>query len=594
MSSSIKQGYNGKLFKSIFFTMVLSGVLHYWILCVGSVVDSLFAGRFVGTEGLASVAFFAPVQVFVWLLINIIANGGNVVIGRIIGRGEFDSANRIFSFCCVFLFVFGLVIAAACMIFTNQLCLLLGARGDSVSLSMEYMRGYAIGIPFMMPLGFLTSMMVYSRNQKVISVIAAVLFVISDSVLNFVFIKVLNMGMFGLGLATSFSNLIVAVLLIFQHLLGRSVLAFNFRKIPFSFIGEILRVGIPAASIELYIVIRVFAYNKLLFLNGGGVAVCAYGVTCVIEGFMNAVSNGISGTVMSVGSIIIGEQDSSALKTYSSILYKYGCSIMLFFSVLLFFIAPFVCVPFVKSDEVALQFSIEAVRFLSASYLFSLIFNINMRFYQVQERNAFVSVIYVFSNLVFPVGSALVLTHFVSVRGVWISLVLTAALSLLLIYVCAAFMTKKPFLRIMDLLSLGKPVIENSDEQISLTVSSQSEVLNLVGYILDFGKNNGMSEKVAMYTAMAIEELAGNIVQHGFNADNKKHSIDIKITRHADSIFATVKDDCMPFNPKQFYELYDKSDPAKNVGLRIVFGFCKEVQYKSMFGLNVTMFKVGI
>ncbi len=595
MDSTIRQGYSGKLYKSIFFNMLLSSILHGWILCIGSVVDSLFAGKFLGSEGIAAVGFFAPMQVFIWLLINIISNGGNVVIGHIIGRGEFDDADRIFSFCCIIMIVVSIFITAATLIFHNPLCIFLGAKDRALQLTAEYVKGFAIGFPAMMLSGFLTSVMAYSHNQKRTALITAILYVVNDTVFNFVFIKIFDMGMFGLGLATSVSNCIVDIFLLSQYWFHKSMLSFRFRHIPYHYIGKILKVGIPAASIEIYIVIRVFAYNKLLLLTGGVTAVSAYAVTCLIESFMNAVSNGISGSVLSVGSIIIGEQDKEALKSFSAVLYKYGMIIICSAAAILFVIADFVCIPFVGSDPQALRLSAEAVRFLAVSYLFSLLFNINMRFYQVQEYNVFVSIIYVFSNLVFPVGSALLLTQLMSVRGVWVSLVLKDLLSLILIWCCASIMSKHPFMRITDFITLGRQPVTDPDQQITLTVTSKEEVLNLVAYILDFGKSHGMTDKTASFTAMAIEEIAMNVVTHGFSADNKQHSIDIKITRHSETVVVSVKDNCKPFNPQEFYNAcYKHSDPTKNIGIKLIFGICRDIQYKSMFGLNVLMFKIGV
>ena len=94
---------------------------------------------------------------------------------------------------------------------------------------------------------------------------------------------------------------------------------------------------------------------------------------------------------------------------------------------------------------------------------------------------------------------------------------------------------------------------------------------------------------------MAIEEIAMNVVTHGFSADNKQHSIDIKITRHSETVVVSVKDNCKPFNPQECYNAcYKQPDQKKNIGIKLIFGICQDIQYKSMFGLNVLMFKIGI
>lgn len=592
MAYQVNRGYNGEIYKSIFFNMLLSGILYGWILCIGNVVDSIFAGNFIGAEGIAAVGFFSPVQVFIWLLINIISNGTNVVIGRIIGSGKFSEANKIFSLFGIISLLVGLLLTGLALVFTMPLCSFLGARENALVLTSSYVKGFVCGLPAMMLSRYLISLMAYSNNQKKMSLVTSLLHVSSNTILNFLLVKFLKLGMFGLGLATALGNWILVFFLLIQYLLHKSVLSFDFKKLPFAYIKKIFANGISSASIEIFILIRMFAFNKFLFHTGGVVAVSAYAVACVIEGFMNAISNGIADSVFSVGGVILGEKDLPSLKSFSGVLYKYGLLIMTLTSLVVFFIAPYVCIPFVPSDKEALGLSVEAVRYLAISFVFVIIFKINMRFYQIQELNLFVGIIYFFSNLVIPVGGAFLLTHHFSVKGVWYALVVKEFLSLVLIWLCAAIKLKKPFFSVLEFITLSKEMPLDSDKQISLSVTSQEDVLKLVGYILDFGQQHGMTKKNAMYTAMAIEETAGNIVRHGFSADNKKHSIDIKITRHEDSIVASVKDNCKPFDPTMFYKFYDNSDPAKNIGIRVIYSICKDIQYKSMFGLNVLMFKM--
>ena len=50
-------------------------------------------------------------------------------------------------------------------------------------------------------------------------------------------------------------------------------------------------------------------------------------------------------------------------------------------------------------------------------------------------------------------------------------------------------------------------------------------------------------EKHAMYAALSIEEMAGNIVEHGFT-DNKNHSIDVRVVYTGEELILRIKDDC--------------------------------------------------
>ena len=52
------------------------------------------------------------------------------------------------------------------------------------------------------------------------------------------------------------------------------------------------------------------------------------------------------------------------------------------------------------------------------------------------------------------------------------------------------------------------------------------------------------------------------------------------------------KDDCRPFDPQERELMMTPEDPAKNIGLRIVFRIAKEHSYQNLLGLNVLTVKI--
>ena len=49
----------------------------------------------------------------------------------------------------------------------------------------------------------------------------------------------------------------------------------------------------------------------------------------------------------------------------------------------------------------------------------------------------------------------------------------------------------------------------------------------------------------------------------------------------------TIKDDCRAFNPKETVELFDPEDKTHNIGLRLISGVAREMNYQNNFGLNI-------
>ena len=89
-----------------------------------------------------------------------------------------------------------------------------------------------------------------------------------------------------------------------------------------------------------------------------------------------------------------------------------------------------------------------------------------------------------------------------------------------------------------------------------------------------------------------MEEMAGNIVEHGFEKDNKKHYVDIRVVHKDDDVILRIKDDCVPFDPGERIKMADNDDLTRNIGIKMVFRTSKDVQYQNILGLNVLTIRI--
>ncbi len=139
-----------------------------------------------------------------------------------------------------------------------------------------------------------------------------------------------------------------------------------------------------------------------------------------------------------------------------------------------------------------------------------------------------------------------------------------------------------------------------SDEnRIDITVRSMDDVMELSNRVWTFCKKHGLSGRRMYFSSLCTEELAGNIVTHGF-ADGKKHSIDIRVSYVNDEIVICFKDDGIPFNPEEAARLFESEDAHsqneatafRNTGLQIVSRISGSMTYQNTFGLNILTIRV--
>jgi anti-sigma regulatory factor (Ser/Thr protein kinase) len=124
-------------------------------------------------------------------------------------------------------------------------------------------------------------------------------------------------------------------------------------------------------------------------------------------------------------------------------------------------------------------------------------------------------------------------------------------------------------------------------DRLDITVENMEEVMTISRAVQTFCREKGIDERRSVLAALALEEMAGNVAEHGFQKDRKKHTADIRVVYKNQGILLRISDDCVPFNPSERRALLDSASPEKNVGIRMVYEMAEDVQYQNILGLNV-------
>ena len=123
---------------------------------------------------------------------------------------------------------------------------------------------------------------------------------------------------------------------------------------------------------------------------------------------------------------------------------------------------------------------------------------------------------------------------------------------------------------------------------ISITSGNAGADLPVAEKVQCFCTEHHVPHREAMYVALCLEEMAGNIVNHGFRAGKGSHMIDIRVILKEDGKICTVvRDDCIPFNPVEWAQITTGGDPEENIGIRMVLKIASDVSYQNLLGLNV-------
>ena len=99
-----------------------------------------------------------------------------------------------------------------------------------------------------------------------------------------------------------------------------------------------------------------------------------------------------------------------------------------------------------------------------------------------------------------------------------------------------------------------------------------------------FCLNHGIDSKRALYAALFIEEMAGNVVLHGKRKKFNSIICDFRLFIVDGKVSITLRDYCRQFDPTRYLELHPNS--RKGMGIRIVKHLSSEFRYFTAFNSN--------
>lgn len=355
---------------------------------------------------------------------------------------------------------------------------------------------------------------------------------------------------------------------------------------------------------------------------------------------------GMSAVIRMLTSVFVGEEDRDSILDLVRITFTSVLAVTLAIGAAVFILSDDLAVlyfPDLSSDVFELTRQLLAV--FAVSIPLVLVTSCTSDFFQAVGHIAFVNVISISDGFLAMVIPTLFLAPLLGATGVWIALFVgSVAVALLEAFYsvlrCRSFcghLSRK----LDEWLLLPLVFREDDNPRMTFTLREMEDISRVAEEAEQFCKKNGADLRTAYYSALCLEEMARNIIQHGFGDDPqhgtggrqaggapaqssagaakrearkaaaqhagrgagqhttraihphrarrllKKHSIQVVIVTRPENIVLRIKDDCRPFNPVERARLASGEDPVAHIGIRMVFRLAEEVDYQNLLGLNV-------
>lgn len=554
-----------------------------------AIIDGILTGRFLGAQALAVSGLGSPYYSVVSIVSGILMVGSTNLCTRAIGKGDREGLSSVFSLTVGLGVILSVLLAALGASTPGSFALLFGARGaaeEIYSQTASYLRGLFVGAPgFILNVVFIP--MVQLDGDTIRPKLASIACAVTDVVGDLLNIFVFHGGMFGMGLASSLSHY-AAFLIVASHFLKKgSLFRFSFRSVRAGMVSPLLKDGFPRAMCMLSRGLLPILLNMLLLRLAGDPGVTALSAVINTSFVIGALGWGIGGAVLIMGGMMMGEQDIRGLKTVLQTAVK---DILIFVTALaaaVFLCAPVIASLFVPQGGSAQEMARAFIRCYAISLPF-LAFNVSMANYmQVVARTLEANIVNIDIELVFTAVMAYLLSALIGAAGVWIAFAAgQAALSLSLVL-------RMLFAKDLDRggveahMLLPKDFGIPEEDRIESSLQTIAEVIELSDQVIPFCVERGIGKKEANRLALCVEEMAGNVIAHGFS-DGKPHHLDVRVLVKRGCVILRLRDDCRKFDLREKAESwsFDPEHPEKNIGVHMVMSMATDVAYTNTMNTN--------
>ena len=463
------------------------------------------------------------------------------------------------------------LLTAASFAFPGTIADLLGANAELREPLRTYILGYAFGlIPQL--LGQQIAADIQLERQEGLGNAAVAAMIVTNVLLDFLFVAVQDKGVWGLALATSLANWVYFLIVAQYYFRPKAQLKPSVKLIAWNETAEMLKIGFPNALLVFCLAARSLVINRLLLVHAGGDGLSALSAFNMISGLILSVALGSGALVRILTSVFLGENNREGILALFRLIFSAVLGLMAVIAVIVILLSPVLAAIFFPDTATEAYRLTKQLFFI---YGFGIPLTLVCLSYSITDG---------FFSMVIP---ALLLAPRLGALGVWLSfplgLVITLAVSLAGPILHYKRWPKGPEEWLMFPEDFG------TGSHLVLHLRRMEELTRTAETVQGFCSENGLTARTGAHAGLCLEEIAGNIMQHGFHADKRQHDIELRVVPRASGVVLRIKDDCIPFDPNEWYSMtsVSKEDPFRNVGIRLVYAIAREVEYQNLLGLNV-------
>ena len=397
-----------------------------------SVVDGFFVSNFVGDTPFAALNLIWPFIMMLSAVGFMMGAGGSAVVGKTLGEGKKEKASEYFTAIVITTAILSVALTLVFLPYLEKISLLMGSNEAMLPYCVEYGRILLIGLFTYTVQNMFQGLMIAAGEPRLgffVNVGAG----ITNMILDYVFVAVLEWGLAGAAWATVGSQVIGSfVPLIYFLLPNKSLLRLTKPDFAPKTLFKVMTNGSSELVSNISASVVGMVFNLELMKHIGQDGVSAYGVMMYVNFIFFAIFFGYCMGFAPVVSYHYGAENTDEIKNlFRKSLVIIGC-MGIGMSVVAFALARPLSAIFVGYDEALLSLTVHGFRVSVASFFFAGFNFFGSSFFTALNNGLVSATISFIRILVFQIASVILMAEVFGVEGIWWSMTVAEVLAIFL------------------------------------------------------------------------------------------------------------------------------------------------------------------
>lgn len=397
-------------------------------MSVNILIDTIFVGQWIGSLAIAAVTVVLPFTFFISSLGMAIGIGGGSVLSRALGANNKEKAKNTFANQIMMTLLLSCVFVVFGLLFSNETLTLFGTKGAIVKPAKEFFFPIIISVPFL-ALCMMGNNVIRAEGKAKFAMVAMIIPAFVNIAFDILFIKYLNLGMYGAALATAISyfTCFAFVLWFFIYKSELKLRARHFKfKIPI--VREITALSFVTFSRQGVVSFLSILLNHTLYTYGGEHSVAIYGIISRMLMFALFPILGITQGFLPIAGFNYGAGHYGRVKESVELSIKYAAILATLIFIVILIFAKSITTIF-TNDELVITQTPEALRWVFAASPIIAIQLIGAAYFQAAGKARKALFLTLSKQGFFLIPLVLILPNFLGIFGVWIAFPIADVLS---------------------------------------------------------------------------------------------------------------------------------------------------------------------